>query len=399
MSTWDKRYTDRVQLLVEILPVLAQEPRFALGRFSLTRAGELLLPKAEALLAAGVDLSSTARRLQGELSGRIEFGVPSEQADFLRLGEMAFGVQESLPLVELRTRPCSSLQLTDLVRAGALAAGYFIGVNPPRDLQWHVLRSVTYRVAVPLRMSAAMQRGGWLALAELPWIDGLPMSHIHQLLRALFDKQGLSPRVVLQIEETGGIDAYVRAGNGCALLREEIAVRGVERNEWMVWGPAQTPDSHESEAAEQSTVNAASVGFEAAFQCKEGFEATAHVFCAPNAPAGRIHATGLHAPGILQSRGGALPVGRIVVAELDVGVNDAVQRDRRLCCDGRSDGSHRARCGQGQHRPFAHCLPRHVFLLVVVSALSINRPLAFGYPAAEDEWHQSNASRHRKYLG
>jgi hypothetical protein len=30
MSTWDKRYTDRVQLLVEILPMLAQEPRFAL---------------------------------------------------------------------------------------------------------------------------------------------------------------------------------------------------------------------------------------------------------------------------------------------------------------------------------------------------------------------------------
>ena len=30
MSTWDKRYTDRVQLLVEILPMLAREPRFAL---------------------------------------------------------------------------------------------------------------------------------------------------------------------------------------------------------------------------------------------------------------------------------------------------------------------------------------------------------------------------------
>nr|WP_241022173.1 hypothetical protein [Burkholderia sp. Ac-20353] len=29
MSTWDKRYTDRVQLLVEILSVLAQESRFA----------------------------------------------------------------------------------------------------------------------------------------------------------------------------------------------------------------------------------------------------------------------------------------------------------------------------------------------------------------------------------
>jgi hypothetical protein len=30
MNTWDRRYTDRVQLLVEILPVLAQERRFAL---------------------------------------------------------------------------------------------------------------------------------------------------------------------------------------------------------------------------------------------------------------------------------------------------------------------------------------------------------------------------------
>lgn len=30
LDHWDRRYTDRVRLLVEILPVLAQEPRFAL---------------------------------------------------------------------------------------------------------------------------------------------------------------------------------------------------------------------------------------------------------------------------------------------------------------------------------------------------------------------------------
>ncbi len=27
---WERRYTDRVRMLVEILPMLAQEPRFAL---------------------------------------------------------------------------------------------------------------------------------------------------------------------------------------------------------------------------------------------------------------------------------------------------------------------------------------------------------------------------------
>jgi hypothetical protein len=30
MNSWDKRYSDRVQLLVDILPVLAKEPQFAL---------------------------------------------------------------------------------------------------------------------------------------------------------------------------------------------------------------------------------------------------------------------------------------------------------------------------------------------------------------------------------
>lgn len=209
------------------------------GRLTLTRAGELLLPKAEALLAAGSELSSTAKQLQGELTGRVEFGLPSEPADFLRLGEMAAQVHDALPLVELRTRSYSSLQLLDLIRAGTLSAGYFIGPNPPRDLQWVSLRSVTYRVAVPARMAQSIQMGGWRALAELPWVDGLVDSHIHQLMRTLFERQGLAPRVVMQIEETSGLDAYVRAGSGCALLREEVAVRGVEHNDWMVWGPAQ----------------------------------------------------------------------------------------------------------------------------------------------------------------
>ncbi|BEP92633.1 LysR family transcriptional regulator [Acidovorax sp. sif1233] len=209
------------------------------GRLTLTRTGELLLPKAEALLAAGSELSSVARQLRGELTGRIDFGLPSEPADFLRLGEMAASVHQALPLVELRTRSYSSLQLLDLIRAGTLSAGYFIDANPPRDLQWVALRSVTYRVAVPVRMSESVQRGGWRTLAELPWVDGLADSHIHQLMRALFERQGLAPRIVMQAEETSGLDAYVRAGSGCALLREEVAVRGSERQDWMIWGPAQ----------------------------------------------------------------------------------------------------------------------------------------------------------------
>jgi DNA-binding transcriptional LysR family regulator len=208
------------------------------GRLSLTRAGEILLPQAEVLLSSSAELQGAARRMQGELTGCIELGMPGESPAFLRLGELSSGIQRSLPMVELRTRVHAVSHLLDQVRAGSLMAAFSIGEHPPRDLQWQALRSVSYRVVVPPHLSAAMQRGGWRVLAGLPWIDGAADSHVHLMLRSLFEQQGLAPNVVLHSEDTSALDALVRAGSGCALLREEVAVPGVERGEWMVWGPA-----------------------------------------------------------------------------------------------------------------------------------------------------------------
>ena len=208
------------------------------GRLTLTRAGEKLLPQAEALLAAAGELQGAARQMQGEITGRIDLGLPGETTDFLRLGPLAAGVQRDLPLVELHTRTSAVGQLLDLVRGGSLAAAFSIGVNPPRDLQWQALRSVSYRVAIPTALATEMQRGGWRVLAGLPWVDGAVDSHVHQMLRGLFEQQGLAPNVALRSEDTSALEAFVRAGSACALLREEVALPGVERREWVVWGHA-----------------------------------------------------------------------------------------------------------------------------------------------------------------
>ncbi|NDL70222.1 nucleotidyl transferase AbiEii/AbiGii toxin family protein [Vreelandella alkaliphila] len=53
MSTWDKRYTDRVQLLVDILPVLSLEPRFALKGGTAINLFEHDLPR----LSVDIDLT------------------------------------------------------------------------------------------------------------------------------------------------------------------------------------------------------------------------------------------------------------------------------------------------------------------------------------------------------
>ncbi len=208
------------------------------GRMCLTRAGEKLLTQAEQLLAVAGELKGLARSMQGELSGRIDLGLPSETADFLRTGPLAMAVQRDLPLVELHTHTQALGQLLDQVRGGALAGAFALGTHPPRSLNWLALRSVSYRIAFPLAFAAEMQRGGWRVLAGLPWADGGAESHIHQMLRQLFEQQGLAPNVVLRSEDLSALESFVRAGSACALLREEVALAGVERGEWVVWGHA-----------------------------------------------------------------------------------------------------------------------------------------------------------------
>lgn len=53
MSNWDRRYTDRVKLLVEILPLLAQEPGFALKGGTAINLFEHDLPR----LSVDIDLT------------------------------------------------------------------------------------------------------------------------------------------------------------------------------------------------------------------------------------------------------------------------------------------------------------------------------------------------------
>ncbi len=209
------------------------------GRLSLTRAGELLLPHAELLLSASGELQGLARQMKGQLTGVIELGVPGDTPDFLRLGSLLAGMQAVTPLLELRTRSQPVLHLLDQVRGGGLTAAYVIATHPPRDVQWVPLRSLSYRVAIPARLWPQMvENNSWRTLAELPWIDGVLESHVHAMLRGLFETQGLGANIVLRSEDTSGLDAFVRAGSGCALLREEVAMAGAETGVWMVWGVA-----------------------------------------------------------------------------------------------------------------------------------------------------------------
>src|SRR5258708_20186230 len=90
LDRWDRRYTDRVRLLVEILPVLAREPRFALKGGTAINLFEHDLPR----LSVDIDLAwlpvhdyAEDAKLIAEALGRL--------ADVLRARPLQLQVQLS----------------------------------------------------------------------------------------------------------------------------------------------------------------------------------------------------------------------------------------------------------------------------------------------------------------
>ncbi len=73
MSTWDKRYTDRVQLLVEILPTLAKETRFALKGGTAINLFEHDLPR----LSVDIDLTWLSMQDYAQDAGQISDALES----------------------------------------------------------------------------------------------------------------------------------------------------------------------------------------------------------------------------------------------------------------------------------------------------------------------------------
>ena len=118
LDQWDRRYTDRVRLLVEILPMLAQEPRFALKGGTAINLFEHDLPR----LSVDIDLAwlpvhdyAEDARLIAEALGRL--------AEVLRARPMQLQVQlsageggEVTRLVASRGRARVQIETTPVMR-------------------------------------------------------------------------------------------------------------------------------------------------------------------------------------------------------------------------------------------------------------------------------------------
>ena len=157
------------------------------------------------------------------------------QNESLRLGTLLGVLSEKLPLLEIKTRQGAAEDVREQVAAGLLLGGFYIGMQLPVEVGGLVLQTIHYRIVAPWRDRERVLHAGWRELAAMPWVGASPRHHVQVLLHGLFARQGLAPHQTIESDEVALPFSLARAGVGLALVREELALQGSERQEVVIW--------------------------------------------------------------------------------------------------------------------------------------------------------------------
>ena len=204
---------------------------------TLTVAGRKLLPYAEEVIRAVMQMRSAAESIRGRLQGSIRVGTVSDPG-YLRIGTFLARVVEQYPLIDVELHQESSGEIIEQLRAGKLDAGFYFGAAPQAPVEGFKLRDMTYRIIAPTRWAAKIAAADWAALAAMPWVMSPPNSSHRRMIVEAFASHGLEPRRAVEADQESVIANLVASGVGLSIAREEAALAGVEAGRWVIWEPA-----------------------------------------------------------------------------------------------------------------------------------------------------------------
>lgn len=199
-----------------------------------TASGRRFLAGAEKVLAAANALQNDARRLKGEIAGKVRIGTLSDP-EFIRLGQFMGKAVEQFPLLELELHQEVTGVAMERVVAGDLDASFYYGELGNPDIAGLPLRDVTYRVAGPADWCDRLKNASWSEISQLQWIIPPPISTHHKLVHALLNEHGVDPARVVEADQEAVISSLVVSGLGIALMREDLALEKEAAGEVCVW--------------------------------------------------------------------------------------------------------------------------------------------------------------------
>lgn len=200
----------------------------------LTKAGQALLPKAKAAVAAAAEFRNAANQLEGHLTGKARVGTILDPG-IIRLGGLLSSLLAHHPWLDVELQHGISTWAMEHVSNGALDAAFFMGSGFHSNVRDVLLTELAYRVVAPAAWAERVKHADWEAMAALPWIRP-PRDSPHQRMQErLFEPRRLNPATVVAADQESSISTLVKAGVGLGLMREDLARAAEAAGELCVW--------------------------------------------------------------------------------------------------------------------------------------------------------------------
>jgi DNA-binding transcriptional LysR family regulator len=190
----------------------------------LTPTGQMLLARAENILALASEFSTVSLELGDGLGGPVHIGSNADPA-LSRIGPFIGELRRRLPLIEPHVRLQSAQATRQALRDGELEFGFFLGTPVEDNLHYRRLIPVTYRVVGPRGWADKVARSDRAELAKMPWIVTPPGNAHSDMMRDLFVAHGFEPRVVAEANNDLLIRSMVSEEIGLSLIREDYALQ------------------------------------------------------------------------------------------------------------------------------------------------------------------------------
>lgn len=198
----------------------------------LTEAGKALLARTDPILRAHDEAKAELAAISGASRGRLGIGVASTTITVHPLPEILLEIKRQYPLIDVSVAGGTSEWIVEQILANSIDVGLVSLPVEASDITTELLRSDKL-VAVlnrhhPLAASRAITAE---QLASEPLILGEKGGNTRRLIDLFFEKNGLAPKIVMELQRTEAIIKMVELGFGVTMLPEgsvhKEAARGV----------------------------------------------------------------------------------------------------------------------------------------------------------------------------
>ena len=203
-----------------------------------TRAGEALLPHAEAVLEKTEEFGRTARGLREEVAGKLNIGLNTDPT-FLRLNRVIRAITTALPQVALTFCISQTLTTEAMLKRGEMDMGFAFGTGFSPEVGSLQLATTPVSVVVPSHLAGDPTTLDWPRIAAMPWIWTTCQCPFHLLCQERMDEAGVRPNTIADAVDENIVKELALGGMGVTLLRRSEAEDVARQGAGVIWQPGE----------------------------------------------------------------------------------------------------------------------------------------------------------------